>query len=144
MSIVKGFLPVIGFTFLLWLVAGLTHAQAEPILHPDSLSNETLGDINAQGMNVGGNLSTSCSTSATSICLGTFEWNDNHQFDASTDKGAIHMDGNVQQNVSAEINLNQTQSAGATGVNALGNISLSNSTLNLTNSNTSTNFIGGF
>jgi hypothetical protein len=144
MSIVKGSLPVIGFTFLLWLVVGLAHAQAEPISHPDSLSNKALGDINAQGINVGGNLSTSCSTNSTSICLGTYEWNDNHQFDASIDKGAIIMDGNVQQNVTSEINLNQTQSAGANGANVLGNLTLSNTTLTITNSNNATNFVGGF
>jgi hypothetical protein len=54
------------------------------------------------------------------------------------------MDGNVQQNVTSEINLNQTQSAGANGANVIGNLSLNNSTINMNNSNTATNFIGGF
>jgi hypothetical protein len=145
MSFVKGSLTVIGFTFLLWLVAGQAYAQAEPISPPDySLSNEALEDIHAQGISVGGDSSISCSTDSSSICLGTYEWNDNHQFDASDHKGAIQMDGNVQQNVSAEINLNQTQGAGAVGVTVLGDSTMTNSTLNLTNNNSATSFIGGF
>jgi hypothetical protein len=101
MSIVKGSLPLIGFTFLLWLVAGQAYAQAEPISPPDySLLNEALENVHAREMNGGGNLSTSCIITATSFCLGTYEWNDNHQFDASDHKGAIQRDGYVQQNVS--------------------------------------------
>lgn len=144
MSIVKPSLPIIVFAFLFWLAAGLAYAQAEPISSPESLSDEVLGDVHAQGISVGGDFSTSCSTDSSSICLGTYEWNDNHQFDASDHKGAIHMDGYVQQNVSAEINLNQTQGSGAVGVTVLGDSSMTNSTLNLTNNNTATNFIGGF
>lgn len=144
MPIVKGFLPVIGFTFLFCFSAGMEYAPAQSYSAIDSLSDEALGGIHAQGITVGGDSAISCSTSSTSICLGTYEWNDNHQFDASIDKGAIVMDGNVQQNVSSEINLNQTQGAAANGANVLGNVSLSNSTLTMTNSNNATNFVGGF
>jgi len=145
MKIAKRFLPVIAFTFLLWLAGGMEYALSEPLSLSDSLSNEALGEINAQGISVGGDFNNSCSVSASnSVCLGTYEWNDNHQFDASIDKGAIVMDGNVQQNLTSEINLNQTQSSGASGANVLGNVSLSNSTLTMTNSNNATSFIGGF
>ena len=141
MLIRKDFLEPIGVTLLLWLITvPLLPAQAENL----GLSDSALEEITAQGINVGGDATISCSTSAASICLGSYDWNDSHQFDASTNKGAIVMDGNVQQNVTSEINLNQTQSAGANGANVLGNVSLSNSTLNMTNSNTATNFIGGF
>jgi hypothetical protein len=144
MPAVKGSLPVFGFTFLFWLAAGLGYAQAQPISHPDLLADEDLESIHAQGISVGGDFSSSCSTGSNTVCLGTSEWNDNHQFDASNHKGAIDMNGNVQQYVSAEINLNQTESAGATGVNVLGNVSLSNSTVDISNTNNATSYIGGF
>jgi len=108
------------------------------------LSDSALGEIAAQGISVGGDLTNSCSTGSNAICFGTFELNDNHQFDASDHKGAIEMSGNVQQNVSTEINVNQTQGSTATGVTLLTTPSISNSTLTLTNSNNATNFIGGF
>lgn len=79
------------------------------------------------------------------IDIGSFSYNDNHQYDASQFKGAIHMDGNVQQNVSAEVNLNETQGAAAFGFNIIGNIEGSNGqTINQSNTNTATSFIGGF
>jgi len=130
---------------MLTLILMLSAGTALPALAEDStLSDSVMGGITAEGITAGGDVSLSCSTSAASICVGTYDWNDNHQFDASIDKGAIVMDGNVQQNVSGEINMNQTQSAGANGANVIGNLSLSNTTLNITNSNTSTNFVGGF
>jgi hypothetical protein len=141
MLIRKDFLGTIGITLLLWLTTvSLLPAQAENT----GLSDSALEEITAQGINVGGDATISCSTTSTSICLGSYDWTDSHQFDASTNKGAIVMDGNVQQNVTSEINMNQTQSAGANGANVLGNVTLSNSTLNMNNSNTATNFIGGF
>ena len=80
-----------------------------------------------------------------SISIGSFDLTDNHQYDASQYKGAIQMDGNVQQNVTAEVNLNQTQGAAAFGLNIIGNITTtSNQTINQVNSNTATSFIGGF
>jgi hypothetical protein len=54
------------------------------------------------------------------------------------------MDGYVQQNVVSESNVNATQSAIATGVNVLGNVTLSNGTFEMINTNNSTSFIGGF
>lgn len=87
MPIVKGSLPIIGFTFLFWIGAGLANAQAEPISSTDSMTNESLGDIHAQGMNVGGNLSTFCYTTATSICLGTYVLNNKDQFNALDHNG---------------------------------------------------------
>jgi len=45
----------------------------------------------------------------------TNTWNDNHQFDASSHKGSIDMNGDVQQNVSAGIHSNATRSGTALG-----------------------------
>jgi len=130
---------VITLTFL--LVSGLPNwAHAEGLNLPDSV----LGEISAQGISVGGDLTNSCSTSANSICQGSFDWNDNHQFDASNHKGSIDMNGNVQQNVSAEINSNATQSATALGVNSVGNLSSSGAEITMNNINNATSFIGGF
>ncbi|HUJ79764.1 MAG TPA: hypothetical protein VLY45_05565 [Nitrospiria bacterium] len=125
---------------LLW--SGLHAAPAHA--GPMDLNDSTLGGISAQGVTTGGDLTNICSEGSNSICLGTFDLTDNHQFDSSAYKGAIEMSGNVQQNVSSEINVNQTQSAGANGVSVFGNMSLNNSTLSLTNANNATSFIGGF
>jgi hypothetical protein len=107
---------------------------------PDSV----LGSISAQGISVGGDLTNSCSTSSNSICQGSFDWNDNHQFDASDHKGSIDMNGNVQQNVSSQINNNATQSAVAEGVNTVGNLSSDGGVITMNNVNNATSFIGGF
>ncbi len=132
---------IIGLLIGLLLIGGMkTLSQAEDLSLPDS----ALEGISAEGISVGGDFSTSCSTTSTSICLGTYEWNDNHQYDASDHKGAIDMDGYVQQNVTAEINLNQTQSAAATGVNIIGDISTSGVTIQQNNTNNATSFVGGF
>jgi hypothetical protein len=109
-----------------------------------NLSDSALGDISAQGVTVGGDLSNSCMEGSNSICMGTFDLTDNHQFDASAYKGAINLSGNVQQNVNSQINVTQTASTGANGVVVIGDSSLNNSTLAITNSNNATGFIGGF
>jgi hypothetical protein len=109
------------------------------------LPDSALGEIAAQGITTGGNLSASCLTGSNALCLGTFELNDNHQFDNSNYKGAIEMSGYAQQYLSTEINVNQTQGASASGVNLLNSpSSLDNSTFELTNTNNATNFVGGF
>lgn len=133
---------VTAMTFLAVLIAAVVAvpAQAESL----DLSDSALEGISAQGISTGGDFSTSCTTSSSSICIGTYEWNDNHQFDSSSNKGSIVMSGYVQQNVTANTNMSSTQSAVATGVNTIGDISLSNSTINLTNMNNATNFVGGF
>ena len=105
------------------VMAGTAYAESLP------LSDAALDGIDAKG----------------DITVGSFSFTDNHQFDASQYKGAIHMDGFVQQNVVAEINLVQTQSAAATGVNVIGNITgASGQVITQTNSNTATSFLGGF
>jgi hypothetical protein len=109
-----------------------------------NLPDSALGEIAAQGISVGGDLTNTCMTGSDAICFGTFELNDNHQFDSSDHKGAIEMSGNVQQNVSAQINVNQTQGSTATGVTLLNTPSISNTTLTISNSNNATNFVGGF
>jgi hypothetical protein len=108
------------------------------------IDDRALGEIVAEGISVGGNLTNSCSTGSNAVCVGTFEFTDNHQFDNSNFKGGIQMSGYVQQNVSGEILVVQTQGATATGVDLVNPTSMSNSTLSLTNSNNATNFVGGF
>jgi hypothetical protein len=120
---------------------GATTSVGAPLM---DVSDSVLGEISAQGISVGGDLSTTCMTGSNAICLGTLENNDNHQFEASDHKGAIDMSGYVQQNVSAEINVNQTQGSTATGVTLLNTADMSNSAITLTNSNNATNFVGGF
>jgi hypothetical protein len=135
-------LTVILFTssLLLVLLGWTPSGKAEDLDLPDSV----LGSISAQGISVGGDLTNSCSTSANSVCQGTFDWNDNHQFDASDHKGSIDQSGNVQQNVSAEINSNATQSATALGVNTVGNLNSDGGVITMLNTNNATSFIGGF
>jgi len=113
------------WSFLLFAAVTVATAHAES----QKLSDAALEGIDAKG----------------DITVGSFSFTDNHQFDASQYKGAIHMDGFVQQNVTAEINLNQTEGSAATGVNVIGNVT--NSTgqiITQTNTNTATSFIGGF
>jgi hypothetical protein len=140
MSILKKAVPAILF-FLLFMGATVAiSVHAETLQVDDGI----LAEINAQGITAGDGISTTCSTGSSSICQGQFDWNDNHQFDSSNHKGAIEMDGYVQQNVVSESNVNATQSAIATGVNVLGNVTLSNGTFEMINTNNSTSFIGGF
>ncbi len=134
----KGLIFLLAYLFFMVTVAVAARAETLP------LPEDALKEISAEGISTGGDLSTSCVTSSNAICVGTYEWNDNHQFDASNNKGAMVMEGNVQQNVAAESVVNATQSATATGVNVIGDIQLSNSTINVTNNNNSTSFIGGF
>ena len=75
---------------------------------------------------------------------GDFSFNDNHQFDSSDHKGSIDMTGTVMTQASSTSILISTQSAVASSVNVLGDISASNATINITSNNEATNFIGGF
>ena len=112
-----------------------------------SLSNTAMDGVSAKGVTTdGGNYSTSCDSNSSSICLGSYDWTDNHQFDSSYYKGAIQMSGNTQENLSTNINGVGTQSAFAQGSNVVGDVSTaaSGATINLTNTNTATGFIGGF
>ena len=78
------------------------------------------------------------------ISIGSYQWNDDHAFDASTNKGAIFMDGYVQSNVTAENLVNATQSAISTGVTTAGDINSNGGSIIITNTNESTAFVGGF
>jgi hypothetical protein len=140
MSILREAAPVVRIILLFVGAAIAVPAHAETF----SVDDGVLAGINAQGITAGDGISTTCSTGSSSICQGQFDWNDNHQFDSSNHKGAIEMDGYVQQNVVSESNVNATQSAIATGVNVLGNVSLSNGTFEMNNTNNATSFIGGF
>lgn len=116
--------------FSLFLSPGpLPIASAEML----PMTNDELSDVNAKG----------------SISLGYFDLNDNHQFDSSLNKGAIIMDDNVMQYATGEVIVNATQSAISTGVISVGDITNTDSgtfsgSINITNTNESTTFIGGF
>jgi hypothetical protein len=108
--------------------------------------DSVLDNISAAGITVGGDLASNCTTAANSICVGAFDWTDSHANDASTNKGAIIMDGYVQQNLTSNVNINTTQGAVAAGANVIGDVIPASGgvTINLTNNNNATGFIGGF
>ena len=111
---------------------------------------QTLDDIHAMGdstINVGGNLDSSCTNAqSNAVCVGTYVWTDDHTGDSSINKGAIVMDGYVQQNLVSNINVNTTQSPTATGANVIGTVDIPTPgiTLYLENRNNATGLIGGF
>ena len=128
-------------------VAGLLFAPYAAQAGPTDLTDDAMAGITAQGINTGGgSLSSSCGNNSTTVCVGTYEWNDNHQFDASSNKGAILMNGNTQQNLTSNINSVGTQSAIATGANVVGDLNpnANGDTFSLNNYNNATSFIGGF
>ncbi|HEY4485274.1 MAG TPA: hypothetical protein VI702_02970 [Nitrospiria bacterium] len=94
-----------------------------------SVSEDEMGGISARG----------------GISIGSYQWTDDHQFDASTNKGALIMNGSAQQYATSETIVNATQSAIATGVTSVGTISSGgNDVITITNTNESTAFVGGF
>ena len=111
---------------------------------------QALDDVSAMGdsnISVGGNLDSSCTNaSSNSVCVGTYVWTDDHTGDASVNKGAIVMDGYVQQNLVSNINVNTTLSPTAAGANVVGTVDIPNPgiTMSLSNSNNATGLIGGF
>lgn len=126
---------------LLWCFAGMvTTAGAE------QLSDNALSRVSAKGdVSAGGSLSTACTPSSTSICTGLFSWTDSHANDSSQYKGAIHQTGYVQQNLSANINVNATESAIATGANVVSNVTAATgATVTLSNTQSAVGYIGGF
>ncbi len=127
---------------LLWcLTAGIaTNGMAE------ELSDNALNGISAKGnVSAGGSLSTSCTPASSGVCTGVFSWTDSHANDASQYKGAIHQSGYVQQNLTSNINVDATESSIATGSNVVGTIdSSTNATINLSNTQSSVGYIGGF
>lgn len=111
------------------------------------LSDDALASVSAKGdINTGGgSLTTSCQPSPSSVCTGVFSWTDSHAYDSSQYKGAIHQDGYVQQNLTADINVDATESSIATGANVAGNITAATgATINLSNTQNSVGYIGGF
>ena len=114
-----------------------------------SLLEQTLDGISAKGdstVTVGGDLTSTCNISGSNaICVGTYVWTDDHTNDSSVNKGAMVLSGNVQQNLVSDINVNTTVSPTATGVNTVGSITPAPGvTLNFSNNNNATGFIGGF
>jgi hypothetical protein len=129
-------MPTIRFRFR-WAVVGFLGSLlvAAVMVASAYAENMTLSDTALDGVSAKGG----------DISVGSFSFTDNHQYDASQNKGAIIMDGYVQQNVTAEINVVQTQGAAATGLNVISNITNSTGqSMNLNNVNTATSFIGGF
>ena len=101
-----------------------------------------MGDIN-----VGGNLTDSCSIGASNaICVGTYSWTDDHSSDQSVNKGALLLSGSAQQGLVSNINVSTTVSPTATGVNTIGTVDIPvpGTVVNLSNSNNATGFIGGY
>lgn len=135
---------------ILWIVcavAGLSMTSITASADPSGLTDSAMSGITAEGIDTGGgSISTSCGSNSNTVCLGTYEWNDNHQFDASSNKGAVIMDGYTQQNLSSEVNSVGAQSTTAAGVNLVGNLNTtpSGNTFYLNNYNNATSFIGGF
>lgn len=128
---------------LLWCFAASVSTSAVA----EQLSDEALGGISAKGdVNTGGgSLSTSCTPASSSVCTGVFSWTDSHAYDSSQYKGAIHQDGYVQQNLSANINVDATESSIATGANVVSNVTAATgATVNLSNTQNSVGYIGGF
>lgn len=80
------------------------------------------------------------------IYVGSYFWNDNHQYDSSVNKGALTMDGNAMQYSSGQSIVNATQSAISTGVTVFnGDVAAGDgSMISVTNNNEATAFIGGF
>lgn len=115
-----------------------------------SLLDNALDQIGGKGTStysVTGNVDTNCAltSSSNSICLGTFIWTDDHSSDASTNKGALIMTGNVQQNLVSNINIDSTVSPVSASANIVSNVTPApGSTVNLSNTANSTGFIGGY
>jgi hypothetical protein len=122
--ILRAFMKII-LTFLFLLIAVMVLPVRAEVL---SISDAEMDGIDAMG----------------TISIGSYQWNDNHQFDASTNKGAIIMDGNAEQYVNAENLVNATQSAISTGVNISGDLNSNGGPISLTNNNEATAFVGGF
>jgi hypothetical protein len=133
-----------------WIVLAATGLMVTPLManaDPSDLSDAAMAGITAQGIDTGGgSITSSCGSNSNTVCLGTYEWNDNHQFDASSNKGAVIMDGYTQQNLSSEVNSVGAQSTTAAGVNVVGSLipTPSGDTFYLNNYNNATSFIGGF
>ena len=108
--------------------------------------DSVLETISASGISIGGDLNSNCTTTSNSICVGTFDWTDTHSNDASVNKGAITMDGYVQQNLVSNVNINTTQGAVAAGANVVGDVipTAGGVNINMTNNNNASGFIGGF
>lgn len=126
-----------------WCLAGIYSG----ISMAAELSDDALAGVSAKGdiSTGGGSLATSCQPSPSSICTGVFSWTDSHAYDSSQYKGAIHQDGYVQQNLTANINVDATESSIATGANVVSNVTAATgATINLSNNENSVEYIGGF
>ena len=134
---------------IVWIIctAGLLMTPFAANADPNGLSDSDMAGITAQGIDTGGgSISSTCGNNNSTVCLGTYEWNDNHQFDSSSNKGAVIMDGYTQQNLSSEVNSVGAQSTTSAGVNVVGNLNPipGGNTFYLNNYNNATSFIGGF
>ena len=146
---------IMGFRNFIYIASGiicLSSALAGGYAHAagGSLLDNALDQVNATGTStysVTGNVTNDCtlSSSGHSICLGTYIWTDDHSNDASSNKGALIMTGNTQQNLVSNINIDSTVSPVSASANIVSNVTPApNSTINLSNSANSTGFIGGY
>jgi hypothetical protein len=117
----------------------------------DSLSplDQALDQVQAKATsyNVGGSVDNNCtlSNSSNSICVGSYIWNDDHTNDSSTNKGALLMSGSVQQNLVSNINIDSAVAPVSASANIVSNVTpAAGSTINLSNSASSTGFLGGY
>ena len=140
--------PCSSFVLFLLLLNGLIAGTAYAA--DTSLLDAALDQVNAMGTStysVSGNVSTDCTLtqSSNSLCVGTFIWTDDHTNDQSVNKGALVMNGYVQQNLVSNINISSDVAPVSASANILSNVNPSpGSTLNLSNSANSTGFIGGY
>ena len=115
-----------------------------------SLLDNALDQVGAAGTStysVTGNVDTNCvlSTASSSICVGTFIWTDDHSNDQSSNKGALVMSGNVQENLVSNINIDSAVAPVSASANIVSNVyPTPGSTINLSNSANSTGFLGGY
>lgn len=109
--------------------------------------DQALDDVSAKGdVVVGGDFTSNCNSASNTVCVGTYVWTDDHSNDNSVNKAGIQLNGNVQQNLTTNINVTSTASPTATGVNTIGTIDVPvpGTTLNFNNSNNATGLLGGF
>jgi hypothetical protein len=144
---------IMGFRLFSYIASGILStvlAGGYAYAAGGSKLDNALDQVNAAGTStysVTGNVSNNCTytSSSNSICLGTYIWTDDHSNDASTNKGALIQNGNVQQNLVSNINISSTVSPVSASANIVSNVTPApNSTINLSNSANSTGFVGGY
>ena len=137
-------------TAMLCLSSSLAVGYAHAADGSGSRLDAALDQVLAKGTStysVGGSVDNNCTLtdSSSSICLGSYIWTDDHSNDSSTNKGALIMTGDVQQNLVSNINIDSAVAPVSASANIVSNVTpAAGSTINLSNSASSTGFIGGY